>query len=377
MQRTQNYNLVKIDLTDSPPDITVLNGNFDTIDTTLLNKVDKAEGKQLSTNDYTTEEKNKLSEIADNANNYVHPESHPATIITEDETHRFLTDVERNKLNGIAESANNYVHPPTHTASEITEEENKRFLTDAERTKLSGIQDGANNYTHPPTHEASMIVKTDGQNIQDFFDNGGTFNGTVTFKTTTPTNTEVSITGRTISAKGEALALKGDGTKDLYFYHDAYWNIDAIIPGDDRAWNLGTSDRKFNDAHIGGNLSVGGNITIGGTNIMETGEDGESQWIRFYNGIQIAYGTRIHANSETAMNNQPAGNVFGGHNATINFPVAFANTPAVTLSVDTSGYSDCQASGVSPISFTAKMWANYQTPVRHIHYRWIAVGKWK
>lgn len=219
MQRTQNYNLVKIDLTDSPPDITVLNPNFDTIDSTLINKVDKAEGKQLSTEDYTTVEKNKLSGIADNANNYVHPESHPAAMITEDETHRFFTDVERSKLNGIAEGANNYVHPPTHTASEISEEENKRFLTDGERSKLSGIQDGANNYvhpekhpaniieeeanrrfftdneraklagiqegankyTHPSSHPATFIVFNGNKTLQSFIDNGGTFGGTVIF----------------------------------------------------------------------------------------------------------------------------------------------------------------------------------------------------
>lgn len=36
-------------------------------------KVDKVDGKQLSTNDYTTAEKTKLSGIADNANNYTHP----------------------------------------------------------------------------------------------------------------------------------------------------------------------------------------------------------------------------------------------------------------------------------------------------------------
>lgn len=39
----------------------------------LNTKVDKVEGKQLSTEDYTTEEKNKLSGIAANANNYTHP----------------------------------------------------------------------------------------------------------------------------------------------------------------------------------------------------------------------------------------------------------------------------------------------------------------
>lgn len=39
----------------------------------LALKVDKVDGKQLSTNDYTTSEKNKLQGIAANANNYVHP----------------------------------------------------------------------------------------------------------------------------------------------------------------------------------------------------------------------------------------------------------------------------------------------------------------
>ena len=39
----------------------------------IANKVDKVESKQLSTEDYTTAEKTKLSGIADNANNYTHP----------------------------------------------------------------------------------------------------------------------------------------------------------------------------------------------------------------------------------------------------------------------------------------------------------------
>lgn len=43
------------------------------VTTALGNKVDKVTGKGLSTNDYTTTEKNKLAGIAENANNYVHP----------------------------------------------------------------------------------------------------------------------------------------------------------------------------------------------------------------------------------------------------------------------------------------------------------------
>ena len=44
-----------------------------TLTTELAKKVDKVSGKQLSTNDYTTAEKNKLAGIAEGANNYVHP----------------------------------------------------------------------------------------------------------------------------------------------------------------------------------------------------------------------------------------------------------------------------------------------------------------
>lgn len=43
------------------------------IKTALGKKVDKVDGKGLSTNDYTTAEKNKLTGIADGANKYVHP----------------------------------------------------------------------------------------------------------------------------------------------------------------------------------------------------------------------------------------------------------------------------------------------------------------
>lgn len=43
------------------------------LESSISNKVDKITGKSLSTNDYTTEEKNKLAGIAENANNYTHP----------------------------------------------------------------------------------------------------------------------------------------------------------------------------------------------------------------------------------------------------------------------------------------------------------------
>lgn len=50
-----------------------LNDLITALTTTVGNKVDKVSGKGLSTNDYTTTEKNKLAGIADNANNYTLP----------------------------------------------------------------------------------------------------------------------------------------------------------------------------------------------------------------------------------------------------------------------------------------------------------------
>ena len=49
----------------------------------LSGKVDKVTGKQLSTEDYTTLEKEKLANIEADANKYVHPATHPLSIIDE------------------------------------------------------------------------------------------------------------------------------------------------------------------------------------------------------------------------------------------------------------------------------------------------------
>ena len=126
-------------------------------------KVDKVTGKGLSTEDYTTAEKSKLAGIASGANNYVHPAAHPASMITEDTSHRFITDAEREawnskatgvvatqsvnglmsaadkkKLDGVAAGANNYVHPSAHPASMITQDATHRFVTDTEKSTWNG-----------------------------------------------------------------------------------------------------------------------------------------------------------------------------------------------------------------------------------------------
>ena len=69
-----------------------------TVSNQIGNKVDKVAGKGLSTNDFTTAEKQKLSTLQ----NYVHPNTHDASIITESATKRFVTDVEKSNWNSKA-----------------------------------------------------------------------------------------------------------------------------------------------------------------------------------------------------------------------------------------------------------------------------------
>lgn len=54
------------------------------------------------------EDKAKLDGVDENANNYTHPEKHPATIITEDATHKFITEAERTSWNAKSNFSGSY-----------------------------------------------------------------------------------------------------------------------------------------------------------------------------------------------------------------------------------------------------------------------------
>lgn len=139
---TSNYNLVKPLETDFY-DVEVQNGNMDSIDTALNNKVDKVTGKGLSTEDYTSVEKTKLSGIADNANNYSHPSTHSADIIVDGTTNKAFTAAEKTKLNGIAAGAQ--VNTVTSVASKtgaVTLVKGDVGLTNVDNVKQMPIAGG-------------------------------------------------------------------------------------------------------------------------------------------------------------------------------------------------------------------------------------------
>lgn len=94
----------------------------------------------------TPEMLKKLNGIAVNANNYTHPTTHPATMITQDATHRFATDTEKGVWNSKASTA-----VVTQTANGLA--------SAADKKKLDSIAANATAYTHPNSHPASIITQ--------------------------------------------------------------------------------------------------------------------------------------------------------------------------------------------------------------------------
>ena len=82
----------------------------------ISGKVDKVNGKSLISNS----EIERLANMEDNANNYVHPSTHKASMIVEDNTHRFITDLERNNWNNKVESSQLHEHSNKDVLDGIT-----------------------------------------------------------------------------------------------------------------------------------------------------------------------------------------------------------------------------------------------------------------
>lgn len=171
----------------------------DTITATIDGKVDKVEGKGLSTNDYTTADRDKLRGIEANANHYVHPDNEETRHVTDTEKQTWnakaSTDYVDNKIKDFAsktyvdskvaevvdsapealntlnelskalgDDPNFATTVSTMIGQKVDKVEGKGLssndFTDAEKLKLASITEGANSYVHPATHDASMIVES-------------------------------------------------------------------------------------------------------------------------------------------------------------------------------------------------------------------------
>lgn len=113
------------------------------VNTALGGKVDKVDGKGLSTNDYTTAEKNKLAGIAAGANAYTHPsytaKSSGLYKVTVDATGHVseATAVAKSDITALG-------IPSTNTTYSNATQSAAGLLSASDKTKLDGIETGAN-----------------------------------------------------------------------------------------------------------------------------------------------------------------------------------------------------------------------------------------
>lgn len=179
------------------------------MNSSLLDKVDKEDGKGLSTNDYTTEEKNKLNNISNNlvsgisVSNSTSPDRVKITysdtdtttgdIVSKDlylqgatsEFAGLMISSDKTKLDGVEDKANNYTLPVatdtnlggiqtgytqsgknypvklddgnkayvnipwSDTIYDVATQTENGLMSSTDKKKLDGIENGANNYTLP------------------------------------------------------------------------------------------------------------------------------------------------------------------------------------------------------------------------------------
>lgn len=97
-------------------------------------------------------DKTKLDGIDPNAQAYTHPETHPASIIVQDSSNRFVTDEQISSWNSKAAGTH------SHAATDITQTSGYRFVTDTEKSTWNAKQ-SALNYT--PVNKAGDTMSGD------------------------------------------------------------------------------------------------------------------------------------------------------------------------------------------------------------------------
>lgn len=168
--------------------------------TELAKKVDKVSGKELSTNDYTNDDKNKLSGIASGAQvNIIETVKVNGTALTPSSkavnvTVPTKTSDLTNNSNFVSDS--NYVHTDNN-------------YTTTEKNKLSDIESGAQTHKAPTTEEVKSALGT-GSGTSKYLREDGSWVTPPDNNTWRPVSDSVSSTDSSTSASSKAVKTAYD-----------------------------------------------------------------------------------------------------------------------------------------------------------------------
>lgn len=245
----------------------------------------------------TDAERVKLSGIESNANNYVHPDSHPPSIIVQDASHRFVTDVEKASWTGKASTA-------------VVTTSTNGLMSSMDKIKLEGVATGANHYVHPTGDSNQHIPATGTTNNGKVLKAGAVAGsaawGTIAFSEIVSKPTTLSGYGITDAASASHIGSGGSShavatTSTSGFLSSAdKTKLDGIAPG----------------AEV--NQSAFAKIKVAGQADIEAGSKTETLTLAAGTGIQIttAAGTRtatITATGGAAPSTHGASHVTGGN----------------------------------------------------------------
>ena len=205
-------------------------GVAEKINAVLVNKVDKEKGKGLSTEDYTTAEKEKLKEIEEKANNYIHPESHPASMIEQNGTHRFVSDDQINNWDEALEESQKYTDAAYQQSTGYTDQAIADLIGGAPelRNTLKELSDAIDeNGDIAEALNAAIGEKADqkvmesllGQKLDSTGDAKGNTVSFTSSDTTTPSgwmNFDLFKSGDTIKAIMEKISIKARNLRYIW-----------------------------------------------------------------------------------------------------------------------------------------------------------------
>lgn len=323
---TNNYNLNK-PLENEKVNISVINQNMDIIDTNLKslsdkiieaigNKVDKVDGKGLSTNDYTNEEKTKLDGIATGAEVNQNAFSNVVvgnTTISADGKTDTLTLTAGSNITLTPDATNDKITiVATDTTYEEATTEDSGLMSSDDKTKLDGIDEGANAYTHP-SYTARTGVPTSNQTPAF----GGTFSvsqpvSDATGHITAVNSRTVTIPSTTATTSSAGLMSATDKSK-----------LDAITESADA---VSVTQKLTSGTEIG-------TVTVNGTGTKlyaPTNTD------THYTSKNVVGGSTSTSNTTTALTN---GNVYlnSVENGSVTSAHKISGSGATTVTTDTSG----------------------------------------
>ena len=297
--------------------ITTLKGNVQTLQTNLGNKVDKVTGKGLSTNDYTTIEKNKLAGIEANANNYTLPKASGTVlggikignnlnidengVVSATDTNTTYTTMkgatsstagtsglvpapQQGQQNSFLKGDGTWGTVESATYGEATQDQSG-LMSANDKKKLDNIEANANNYTLPVATTTRLGGVKAGNNI--------TISGDGTISATDTNTTYDVMEGATSEANGQSglvpaptqgqqtRFLRGDGTWQVptnTTYTNATQSKDGLMSSEDKTKLDGIAKNANNYVHptTPGNKHIPSGGSTG--QVLKWSADGTAVW---------------------------------------------------------------------------------------------------